>query len=106
MAGLDFPLSNASPVSSRKLAHDSGPNWYAFPSFVRLFHPLLPSGFNRRFPIPHPPSAIFYPLSPTASPRKDPPLQHPARRSRLFLLTLWCAVWLAGIAARADAADG
>src|SRR5579872_1264966 len=52
MAGLDFPLSNASPVSSRKPAHDSGPNRYALPSFVRLFHPLLSSGFNRRFPCP------------------------------------------------------
>src|SRR5579872_5352582 len=52
MAGLDFPLSNASPVPSRKPAHDSGPNRYALPSFVRLFHPLLSSGFNRRFPCP------------------------------------------------------
>jgi len=43
---------NASPTLSRESAHDSRPNWFAIPLFVRNFHPLLSSGFYRRFPCP------------------------------------------------------
>lgn len=56
MAGLDFPLSNASPISSRRSAHDSGPNWFATPcscgSFIRYSSPALAGAFPDTFSSP------------------------------------------------------
>jgi hypothetical protein len=49
MAGLRFPLSNASAASSRSPPHSSGPGWLAAPfpydSFIRNSLPVYPGAF-------------------------------------------------------------